>query len=57
MSKRKILKIISEHKSKLKGGRKTNKRVKADYKRVEAIISKDGMIMTRHIDIKKDENV
>ena len=57
MSKRKILKIISEHKSKLKGGRKTNKRIKPGYKRVEAIVKKDGIISTRHIDIKKDENV
>ncbi len=57
MAKRKIVKIISEHKNKLKGGRNTNKRPKPGYKRVEAIVQKDGIIATRHIDIKEDENV
>ena len=46
---RKIIKIISEHKRKLK-----KKPVRPEYKRVEAIVEEDGYISTRHIDIKKD---
>jgi len=45
----KIIKIISEHKKKLR-----KKTVKPEYKRVEAIVEEDGYISTRHIDVKKD---
>jgi len=49
---RQIIKIISEHK-------KIKKKypLKKGFKRVEAIVEEDGYRSTRHIDIKKDENV
>jgi len=44
----KIIQIISEHKK-----IKKNVPVKEDYKRVEAIVSENCVLYTRHIDIPK----
>jgi len=53
----KIIKIISEHKSKLQGGRKTSPKLKTGFKRVEATVEEDGYRTTRHVDIRKDADV